>query len=234
MRATRTWMIAAVTVGMIAVAFGGPAGRGPVGRPVQATAGSGLVASPMSVAVTPVPALAAAPGGRTAYTTGTVQLRKDPGGAVVGTVTPGTTMSVTETSGTDAHVTVAGYSSAGSSMVVAAVGVRIVLVTLTAPDQADRNLGAQTKDSYGTVWTEVTVSGWVPSNALTADVQTVWAHGRQLYEAHCSSCHSLYAPDQYTANQWPGTLQGMASQGGLSGDDLTLVLKYLQTHAKQQ
>jgi nitrate/TMAO reductase-like tetraheme cytochrome c subunit len=143
-------------------------------------------------------------------------------------------VTITETRGSDAHVSVEGYSSAGSNAVVSAIGQRIVLVNLTAPDQAQRQAGAQTKDSYGTVWTQVTVSGWVAAGALTQDVQSVWTRAGQVYASHCSTCHSLYAPDQYTANQWPGNLQNMASNGGLSGEDFALVLKYLQTHAKPQ
>ncbi len=201
--------------------------------------GAGAVASATAVqaGITIVPRLAAAAPaavGKGAYAASSTPLRNNPGGAVVGTVTPGTPLSVTETRGSDAHVSVQGWSSAGSNAIVAAVGQRVVLVSLTAPDQAQRQTGAQTKDTYGTVWTQVTVTGWVAAGALTADVQTVWAHGREVYESHCSTCHSLYAPDQYTANQWPGTLQPMADRAGLSGDDLVLVLKYLQTHAKTQ
>jgi len=232
MGVAKPWVLVVVAVGVISVALAGPGGRGPADRVSRATPGD-VAARLASVAVSPAPALAAAPAGQR-YAVGTEQFHKDPGGAVVGTVTPGTPVSVTETRGADAHVTVTGFSSAGSSAVVSAIGVRIVLVNLSAPDKADRQVGAQTKDSYGTVWNQVTVSGWVAANTLVPDVQTVWAHGKQLYEAHCSSCHALYASDQYTANQWPGTLQGMASQGGLSGDDFTLVLKYLQTHAKPQ
>lgn len=168
----------------------------------------------------------------TAYAVGTAELRKDPAGSVVGTVTPGTPVAVTETQGGNAHVAVHGWFAAGSNAIVSAVGLRIVLVNLTAPDQAQRETGSQTKDSYGTVWTEVTVSGWMAPAALTADVQTVWTRGRQSYESHCSTCHSLYASDQYTANQWPGLLSNMSDRAGLSGADLALVLKYLQTHAK--
>jgi len=148
----KPWVLVAAAVGIIAVALGGPGGWSPAHPAAQ----------------------------RTAYTVGTAQFRKGPGAAVVGTVTPGTPVSVTETRGANAHVIIVGYSSAGSS----AVGVRIVLVNLSAPDQADRQVGAQTKESYGTAWAQVTVRGWVPANALASDVQTVWTHGKQLYEAH--------------------------------------------------
>ncbi len=194
-------------------------------------------APPAPLGTTPSMRLAAAAPpavGKTAYAAGSTPLRKDPGGTAVGTVTPGTPLSVTETRASDVHVSVQGWSSAGSNAIVAAVGQRVVLVNVTAPDQAERQMGSQTKDSYGTVWTQVTVTGWVAAGALTSDLQAVWTHGRQVYESHCSTCHSLYAPEQYTANQWPGTLQNMADRAGLSGDDLLLVLKYLQTHAKAQ
>jgi len=238
MRRVNSWVIAAAAAAIIAMGWSGagrlgtdqqrPAPETPgLSRAVGGTAASLLAASALE------PALAAA-GPGTSYTTGTAQLLKAPGGAAVGTVTPGTPVTVTTTQGADAQVSITGYSSAGSNAVVTAVGERIILANVTQPDQAQRQLGAQTKDSYGTVWTQVTLSGWVATSALTSDVQTIWTHGRQVYEAHCSTCHSLYAPDQFTANQWPGNLQAMASNGGLAGEDLALVLKYLQTHAKPQ
>ncbi|HYM68162.1 MAG TPA: hypothetical protein VEZ44_01080 [bacterium] len=221
MTAGKRWVILTMMAAAVGLVGWGSGWVEPAGR---------AYASAPLLAAAPVPAAAA----KTSYSSGTAQLRKDPGGTVVGTLTPGTPVSVIESRGTDAHVSVQGWSSAGSNAVVIAVGQRIVLANLSAPDQVQRQTGSQTKDSYGTVWTQVTISGWVGANALTTDVQTVWNHGRQTYEAHCSTCHSLYATDQYTANQWPGNIQNMADRAGLSGDDLALVLKYLQTHAKSQ
>ena len=242
MRIANSWVIAATAAAIIAAGWRG-AGVGLFGaeqrRVMSGTAGVALArvgdaASTLGSSALSLEAVLAAAAPGPSYTTGTAQLLKAPGGAVVGTVTPGTQVTVTETQGADARVIVAGYSSAGSNAVVTAVGERIVLVNVTQPDQAQRQLGAQTTDSYGTVWTQISVSGWVATSALTSDVQTVWTHGRQVYEAHCSTCHSLYAPDQFTANQWLGNLATMASTGGLAGEDLALVLKYLQTHAKSQ
>ena len=233
MTAGKRWaVLTMVAAGLMGLGSGWMESAGRADASARANA-AGATAVGMAA---PLLAAAAAPAaaGKTAYSSGTAQLRKDPGGAVVGTLTPGTPVSVIESRGTDAHVSVQGWSSAGSNTVVVAVGQRIALANLSAPDQVQRQTGSQTKDSYGTVWTQVTISGWVAANALTADVQTVWTHGRQVYEAHCSTCHSLYAADQYTANQWPGNIQNMADRAGLSGDDLALVVKYLQTHAKTQ
>jgi trimethylamine-N-oxide reductase (cytochrome c) cytochrome c-type subunit TorY len=129
-------------------------------------------------------------------------------------------------------VSIEGWSASGSNAVVAAIGQRILLVIVTAPARAERQTGTQTKDAYGTTWTQVTISGWVTTSVLTSDIQAVWARASKLYASHCSTCHALHAPDEFAANQWPGVLQSMADRSGLSGDDLALVLKYLQTHAK--
>ncbi|HLJ58726.1 MAG TPA: hypothetical protein VKZ50_03235 [bacterium] len=230
----KRWAVLTMVVAAVGLVGSSAGWMESAGRADASARANATGATPVATAAPLLAAAAPAAAGKTAYTAGTAQLRKDPGGAVVGTLTPGTPVSVTESRGTDAHVSVQGWSAAGSNTVVAAVGVRIALANLSAPDQAQRQTGSQTKDSYGTVWTQVTISGWVAANALTADVQTVWTHGRQVYEAHCSTCHSLYATDQYTANQWPGNIQNMADRAGLSGDDLSLVLKYLQTHAKAQ
>jgi cytochrome c5 len=59
--------------------------------------------------------------------------------------------------------------------------------------------------------------------ATLADLQ----RGRGLYVDHCSGCHSLYAPSEHTAHDWPKLLGEMAKRAKLSDPDTTLVLEYL-------
>jgi hypothetical protein len=60
----------------------------------------------------------------------------------------------------------------------------------------------------------------------------VWAAGADLLATSCGSCHNAPTPNQFTVNQWPGTLQSMVpSNVSLTAEDLELLTKYLQYHA---
>jgi hypothetical protein len=77
---------------------------------------------------------------------------------------------------------------------------------------------------------KISTSGlYVPTGADTTANATLQElqQGRVLYIDHCASCHSLYSPDDYSANQWPRVLSGMASRAGLSAANTLLVEKYL-------
>jgi len=70
---------------------------------------------------------------------------------------------------------------------------------------------------------------YVPTNADTTANATLQElqQGRVLYIDHCADCHSLYSPDDYSANQWPQVLSSMAPRAGLSSANTLLVKKYL-------
>ena len=52
-------------------------------------------------------------------------------------------------------------------------------------------------------------------------------HGRDLYVARCSGCHTLFAPTAYPAKRWREVLGKMARRARLSREQSELVLHYL-------
>jgi hypothetical protein len=58
------------------------------------------------------------------------------------------------------------------------------------------------------------------------------AHGRDLYVAKCSGCHSLYAPTAVPPSRWPSTVDDMVQNAGLRPDERDLIVHYLLTASR--
>jgi hypothetical protein len=63
----------------------------------------------------------------------------------------------------------------------------------------------------------------VTSNATLLELQK----GRDLYINNCSTCHSLFSPDSYSATQWKTVINNMAPRTGMASSDILLVSKYV-------
>lgn len=63
----------------------------------------------------------------------------------------------------------------------------------------------------------------VTATATLAELQ----QGRTLYMNNCGMCHSLPAPDSYSATNWKSVMSGMVPKTGMSSADAVLVTKYV-------
>lgn len=91
------------------------------------------------------------------------------------------------------------------------------------------------EDDYGEIWHEVSGVYEVDSKLITADEEALYDQAKKIYEESCSACHRLHQPNDFTANQWPASLQGMIDAGYTAIDEnsLNLITKYLQHNAKE-
>ena len=107
----------------------------------------------------------------------------------------------------------------------------------TFANEAETNFkkGKKLEDDYGEIWYEVEGIYEVGSDAVAKDAKALYAEAKTNYEQICSACHRLHEPNSFTANQWPANLQEMinANYVALEGDDLNLIIKYLQHNAKK-
>lgn len=160
------------------------------------------------------------------------------GSSAVGMVTPGTPLAVekTDKSASRAQIELEGWSQkGGESVIFQQPGQRIIIARLDQPDKlAARTVTGEKQDSYGTTWEHVKLTAWVDESALVPKVSQVWDAGKQIYAAHCSTCHALHDPGEFTANQWPGEMRTMAPRAGLDAKAVLLVTRYLQAHARGQ
>ncbi|MBK9985124.1 MAG: hypothetical protein IPP15_22665 [Saprospiraceae bacterium] len=51
--------------------------------------------------------------------------------------------------------------------------------------------------------------------------------GRKLYVDHCSGCHNLHFPKEYTEDQWKSNLDEMQVKAKITDDQKQLILDYL-------
>lgn len=110
-----------------------------------------------------------------------------------------------------------------------------IYATFTSEADANFKKGKKIEDDYGEVWYEVEGVYEISSDAVAKDAEALYADAKTNYEQICSACHRLHEPNSFTANQWPASMQEMinANYVALEGDDLNLIVKYLQHNAKK-
>lgn len=171
------------------------------------------------------------------YARSLAQLSATDQGGSLGTITPGTPVSVSAlaTSATHAAIAIDGWSMHDAATVVyAGVGQRIVLANLNERAVAHEKVLGHKRDAYGAQWDHVRIAASIDPKQLTADVSTVWTAAHAIYAARCSACHALHQPTEFTANQWPSILSTMTKNAALDAAQAALVTKYLQIHARAQ
>lgn len=81
------------------------------------------------------------------------------------------------------------------------------------------------------VWQPVTLRAWSDATELNLDQNQLWAYSRDAYRKSCSSCHSMPKEEDYSANQWIGTMRSMERFISFSDDEYRLILAYLQNRS---
>jgi trimethylamine-N-oxide reductase cytochrome c-type subunit TorC len=159
-----------------------------------------------------VPALGA---GTQKYAAAITPLLDAAAGKTIGSVGPGTALTVVAQSGSSTHVTLQGVAAPGGFVYVS----------------ADKHIvelsGFAGKETSGAV----TVDGWVATNALVDDVQALWKSTADLYAQKCGQCHALQPVNSYSANQWPAIMKTQADNAGLDPGQTALITAYLQVES---
>lgn len=154
-------------------------------------------------------------------------------GKSAGRFLPATELEVIERKGDLIKVRLNGWQQDGVDRVVyALMGQRIFSATLakTAIESVERH---QTEFDENTelTWHRVSVDAWTPKDDLISDVDVLWDYGSEMYNASCSTCHTLSSPDHLLANQWIGSLKAMSRFISLDKEQYRFLQKYLQFHA---
>ncbi len=150
-----------------------------------------------------------------------------------GKLLPATELSVLERDGDLLKVKLEGWQQDGVDRVIyALMGRRIFSAALdkSAIDSIQRHETLLDEDTELT-WHRVSLEVWTPRQELIADVQNLWDYGAEMYNASCSTCHTLTSPDHFLANQWIGNLKAMARFISLDKEQYRFLQKYLQFHA---
>lgn len=130
--------------------------------------------------------------------------------------------------GSFSEVEFVGFAPEGSTIVYEKAGMLIVGFESSNPS-AMKVLGKKT-DEYGSVWLNVSIKGFVKSDALSSDKNKALGAGKTLFQAKCSTCHALHPESEFDANVWPSILEAMGAQAGLSKPEKQSIEKYLQNY----
>lgn len=155
------------------------------------------------------------------------------GGKAAGRLLPATELSVLDRDGDAMKVRIEGWQQDGVDRVIYALqGRRIFQATLdrSVADQIERYETEVDPDTEQT-WHRVSIDLWTARNDAIAEKQKLWDYGAEMYNASCSVCHTLTAPDHFLANQWIGNLKAMERFISLDKEQYYFLQKYLQFHA---
>ena len=157
----------------------------------------------------------------------------DEGGRPAGKVLPATELDVLGRKGDAIRVRVAGWQQDGVDRVIyALMGKRIFSLALS-PASTDTIERHETRLDEATelTWHRVSMELWLSSDAVIAEQEKLWAYGSEMYNASCSTCHSVAGPGGHLANQWIGVLKSMERFISLDDEQTRFLQKYLQLHA---
>ncbi|WP_051906560.1 MULTISPECIES: hypothetical protein [unclassified Sulfurospirillum] len=132
--------------------------------------------------------------------------------------------------GSFSEVEFVGFVPEGSNVVYEKAG--MLIIGFEASNPSVLNVLGKKTDEYGSVWINVSVKGFVKTDALSSDKSKVLGIGKALFQAKCSTCHALHAEDEFDVNVWPSILEAMGQQAGLSKAERFSIEKYLQNYTK--
>ncbi|HEY3588775.1 MAG TPA: NapC/NirT family cytochrome c [Buttiauxella sp.] len=152
---------------------------------------------------------------------------------ILGTVYPATRMKVMRQTDSGQDIEITGSQLQGAEQVIyLATGQRMIIASLTAEGiKALKPLSEWQKDSYGNSWRNVSLQGPISEHSL-ASPEPLWRYAKALDTVYCSGCHAPIAADHFTLNAWPSIAKGMGSRTDISDDDLDILTRWFQYHAK--
>ena len=60
----------------------------------------------------------------------------------------------------------------------------------------------------------------------------IWDYAKTLDKTYCSGCHAPISSEHYTLNAWPSVAKGMGARTDISAEDLDILTRWFQYHAK--
>lgn len=151
-------------------------------------------------------------------------------GSALGELIVSSTVKELSKSGDFTEVEFVGFMPEGSTIAYEKAGV--LMVGFEAKEASAYKILGQQKDEYDTVWLNVSIKGFVKSDALGSDKAKILANGKALFQGKCGACHPIHAEDEFEANVWPSIIDAMGVQAGLSKAEKFSIEKYLQNFQK--
>jgi len=110
-------------------------------------------------------------------------------------------------------------------------GQRAIVAMLTEQGQASLNVGDFEVDEYGNEWRPAVLTATIDAPVL-GSLEPIWEYAEELDNVYCSTCHAKISANHFTVNAWGPVAKGMGERTDISDQDLELLIKYFQNHAK--
>ena len=81
-------------------------------------------------------------------------------------------------------------------------------------------------------WDKASIEVWADKGEFAKSNADMLARAKTIYMENCGVCHTPHKENEFTANQWPATFNGMVLRTGIDQDDRWLIIEYLQKNAK--
>lgn len=150
----------------------------------------------------------------------------------LGTISPTTKLEVISSDGGQRRVKLDAYQMKGAEQVLYfGEGQRAIVATLTEQGMAALQTGEYRTDEYGNQWRNAVLTATIDAPVLDSQ-EPIWQYAEELDNVYCSACHAKIPPEHFTLNAWGPVAKSMGERTDISEEDLELLTKYFQNHAK--
>nr|VFJ62760.1 MAG: trimethylamine-N-oxide reductase (cytochrome c), cytochrome c-type subunit TorC [Candidatus Kentron sp. FW] len=147
---------------------------------------------------------------------------------------PGTPLTVLERQDGWFKVRIQGRQYQADNHTLYDTGDRTVVLARARGGSMEIGENVTRNDATGLDWRPARMEGWVSRKNVTGQIASLWDYGKAIYQNECVRCHVLFSPSAFWATEWKNKLHNMRRKVGLSAEQMEILLKYLQYHAKPQ
>ncbi|MEZ8152148.1 NapC/NirT family cytochrome c [Vibrio splendidus] len=150
----------------------------------------------------------------------------------LGTINPTARLDVKSVEGTERTIELHAYQMKGAEQVLYyGEGQRSIVAMLTDQGQQNLEVGDFKTDAYGNEWRTAVLTANVDAPVLDS-LEPIWDYAEELDNVYCSTCHAKIGANHFTVNAWGPVAKGMGERTDISDQDLELLTKFFQNHAK--
>nr|VFK30384.1 MAG: trimethylamine-N-oxide reductase (cytochrome c), cytochrome c-type subunit TorC [Candidatus Kentron sp. MB] len=153
---------------------------------------------------------------------------------VTAELAPGTPLTVLQRDNGWFRVRIQGRQYQSSHHILYSAGDRMVALAHTRGGSLATSGEVIRDQATGLHWQSGQIEGWISSDVLTGQISALWDYGRAIYQNECVRCHILFPPSGFWATEWKNNIYNMRRKTDLGLDEMDIMLKYLQHHAKPQ
>lgn len=149
-----------------------------------------------------------------------------------GKVLTTTPLEVLKVEGDKAFVKLTGWNKGKMKRILYySKGVRIISAAFSKKALYETTV-LKTEKVNGKDWSKVTMTTWVENKNIIDAIEPLFAEAKNMMETNCGLCHAFHPTHEFSANQWPAVIKGMAPRTPMNKAQLLLITQFAQKHSK--